>query len=91
MPAGDGGWQVLGASVPGAGHVRGGQDCQDAHRWRALPGGVLVVAVADGAGSAPRSELGSTRETSWKFKVEGMSPATKMVAYLKKRSFSDGH
>jgi hypothetical protein len=53
------GWQVLGASVAGAGHVRSGQCCQDAHQWRSLPGDGIVLAVADGAGSAPHAEVGS--------------------------------
>jgi hypothetical protein len=61
MFPGEAGWDVLGVSVVGAGHVRGGQVCQDAHRWRCLPGGVLVVAVADGAGSVPQAEVGSVR------------------------------
>ena len=35
--------------------------CQDSHVWRELPGGAVVVAVADGAGSAALSQLGSAR------------------------------
>jgi len=48
-------WHVVGASVQGTAHARQGSPCQDAHGWRGLPGGVLLLAVADGAGSAPRS------------------------------------
>ncbi len=36
-----------------------GQSCQDAIDFRALPGGGLVIALADGAGSAKRSEQGA--------------------------------
>ena len=35
------------------------QPCQDAHYWDTLPEGVLVVAVADGAGSAALGEVGA--------------------------------
>ena len=52
-------WRVAGASVAGAGHVRDGLPCQDAHAWRRLAEGVLVAAVADGAGSAPCARDGA--------------------------------
>jgi len=52
-------WRVLAASVRGTSHERTGQPCQDAHYWRALPGGVMVAGVADGAGSAPLGEVGA--------------------------------
>jgi len=57
MPIGP--WRVLGASVQGSSHQQSGQPCQDAHSWHVLPGGILVAAVADGAGSAPLSEIGA--------------------------------
>jgi hypothetical protein len=53
------GWRVAGASVVGTAHERAGIACQDAHRWAALPDGSLIIAVADGAGSAARSEEGA--------------------------------
>ena len=59
MPAGADGWQVVGASVAGVSHGRTGQPCQDAYRWQEFPGDLLVVAMADGAGSAPLAEVGS--------------------------------
>jgi len=52
-------WRVVAASVAGSRHERAGQPCQDAHLWRRLPDGVLVGAIADGAGSAVHAELGS--------------------------------
>lgn len=52
-------WRVIGASVPGTAHTRAGLPCQDAHSWAILPNGCLVVAVADGAGSAAHSEEGA--------------------------------
>jgi hypothetical protein len=52
-------WRVIGASVQGESHRRKGQPCQDAHQWCELPGGMLVAAVADGAGSAACAEIGS--------------------------------
>jgi hypothetical protein len=52
-------WRVIGASVPGTAHTRAGLPCQDAHSWAMLPNGCLVVAVADGAGSAAHSDVGA--------------------------------
>src|SRR6185436_9273324 len=51
-------WRLLGASVTGTSHLKSGLPCQDAHACRALPGGV-ILAVADGAGSAERSAEGA--------------------------------
>jgi hypothetical protein len=52
-------WRVVGASVQGSSHAASGLPCQDAAIWRALPGGALVLAVADGAGSAAHSDVGA--------------------------------
>ncbi len=52
-------WQVVAASVMGTSHEKRSQPCQDAHCWRLLPNGVLVAAVADGAGSATLAEVGA--------------------------------
>lgn len=52
-------WRVIAASVVGSGHVRAGVPCQDAHAYRILPDGTLVIAVADGAGSAARAAEGA--------------------------------
>lgn len=52
-------WQVVAAAVRGTSHEKAGQPCQDAVAWREMPGGVLLAAVADGAGSAKLSEVGS--------------------------------
>jgi hypothetical protein len=52
-------WRIVGASVAGTAHARAGTSCQDAHRWELLPNGCLIVAVADGAGSASRSDEGA--------------------------------
>jgi hypothetical protein len=54
----DAGWTIHGASVLGRGHERFGYPCQDAHAWTATDSALCLV-VADGAGSAPRSEEGS--------------------------------
>jgi hypothetical protein len=52
------GWRVLGASVPGTAHRRADRPCQDAHAYRALADGALLV-TADGAGSAEFAEAGA--------------------------------
>lgn len=49
---------VIGASVQGTSHVRADTPCQDAHGYRVLEDGV-IAAVADGLGSAARSEEGA--------------------------------
>ena len=60
MPQSRGGnWRAVGASVQGLSHVKAGVPCQDSCHALELPGGILVAAVADGAGSAAVSELGS--------------------------------
>jgi hypothetical protein len=52
-------WAVVGASAPGTSHLGRAVPCQDAHICVADAGGTLVVAVADGAGSAARAERGA--------------------------------
>jgi hypothetical protein len=52
------GWRVLGASVEGTSHLGGDLGCQDAHAV-VQEAGWLIVAVADGAGSAPRAAEGA--------------------------------
>ncbi|MEA5616706.1 PP2C family serine/threonine-protein phosphatase [Cronbergia sp. UHCC 0137] len=56
-------WLTVAASVCGTSHLKTQQPCQDAHRWRILPDNVLVVAVADGAGSASLGKLGAAIAT----------------------------
>jgi hypothetical protein len=56
-------WRLASSSVVGVGHLRRGVGCQDTHLWNllALPSGgpALVAVLADGAGSAVRSEAGA--------------------------------
>jgi hypothetical protein len=59
----DASWQVIGASVQGLTHIKRDMPCQDANQARVLPNHAVVVAVADGAGSASRSELGAVWAT----------------------------
>jgi hypothetical protein len=51
-------WRVAAASVRGTSHAATDAPCQDAHAW-AEGGGLLIAAVADGAGTAPLSEHGA--------------------------------
>lgn len=53
-------WRVVATSATGRRHRQQQQPCQDAVRWATMPGGMLVAAVADGAGSAPCGEVGAT-------------------------------
>ncbi|HZT80209.1 MAG TPA: PP2C family serine/threonine-protein phosphatase [Gemmataceae bacterium] len=52
-------WRAVGASVQGVSHLRNGTPCQDSNQVLELENGILVAAVADGAGSAPESHLGA--------------------------------
>ncbi|MCE2435217.1 MAG: protein phosphatase 2C domain-containing protein [Candidatus Latescibacteria bacterium] len=52
-------WHVSGVSVQGTWESK---PCQDAHDYRVL-GDCLIIALADGAGSAPFSEEGAQRAT----------------------------
>ena len=52
-------WNIVAASVCGTSHLRNKQLCQDAHHWQMLPDNVLVVAAADGAGSASQGKVGA--------------------------------
>ena len=52
-------WMVSGGSVTGTSHRRVGLPCQDSSSY-CIAGEVLIAAVADGAGSAALSDVGST-------------------------------
>ncbi len=52
-------WQVIGASVTGTAHTRAGRPGEDAHAWRQRPDDTLLLAVADGAGSAAQAAAGA--------------------------------
>ena len=58
--SGTSGWRYVGASVPGVAHLADHIDCQDAWATQWLEAdSVLVLAVADGAGSAAESRAGA--------------------------------
>lgn len=50
---------VFGASVTGSSHIARGLPCQDACGYRTLDDGSILIAVADGLGSAPQSAVGA--------------------------------
>lgn len=55
-------WRVAGAAVTGVSHQRLGMPCQDFQSYRILPAGsgaALLVALADGAGSAEHAQRGA--------------------------------
>jgi hypothetical protein len=56
---GDGVWKAVGASVAGVSHELTSLPCQDAHACEHARDGWIAIAVADGAGSAPLSEVGA--------------------------------
>jgi hypothetical protein len=57
-------WRIAAASVTGTSHAAAAQDCQDSYNYTnfgdASRGDVLLVAVADGAGSAKHAKIGSS-------------------------------
>lgn len=52
-------WRFAAARTAGTSHLRANLPCQDRFACAALPGGSLVLAVADGAGSAAMAEQGA--------------------------------
>jgi Protein phosphatase 2C len=52
-------WLVAAASATGRSHARAAVPCQDRFAWSWSGRETLATAVADGAGSAPRSDLGA--------------------------------
>ncbi|HLJ55071.1 MAG TPA: PP2C family serine/threonine-protein phosphatase [Chthonomonadaceae bacterium] len=52
-------WKVASVSVRGTSHERAGGVCQDSHCVRETAPDRLIAAIADGAGSAARSEIGA--------------------------------
>ncbi|MHC1740057.1 MAG: PP2C family serine/threonine-protein phosphatase [Anaerolineaceae bacterium] len=52
-------WKSTGVSVIGTSHVKIGKPCQDSHAIQSLNNGCLIGVVADGLGSAEKSEIGS--------------------------------
>ncbi|MFM2062199.1 MAG: hypothetical protein RLZZ507_1869 [Cyanobacteriota bacterium] len=52
-------WRIVAASVCGTSHIKNQQLCQDAHHWQILPNNLLVIAAADGAGSATLGKVGA--------------------------------
>ena len=52
-------WKVVSDSVTGESHLRVGTVCQDSHHFARFRDDILIGAVADGAGSASKSEIGS--------------------------------
>jgi hypothetical protein len=52
-------WRAIGVSLRGSSHVKTGQPCQDYHAFVRLPGGALIAALADGAGTAELSQVGA--------------------------------
>ncbi len=51
-------WRIFGGSARGRSHLANDSDCQDYSDWRTFGGG-LCIAIADGAGSRPRSAEGA--------------------------------
>ncbi|MFM1843592.1 MAG: hypothetical protein RLZZ490_2335 [Cyanobacteriota bacterium] len=52
-------WKAIARSVVGLSHQHQGQPCQDASAYRLLDQGILLGAIADGAGSASQAETGA--------------------------------
>jgi hypothetical protein len=52
-------WNMVGASVRGTSHVKLNLPCQDYHDYRVVAHEVILAAVADGLGSASKSNQGA--------------------------------
>jgi serine/threonine protein phosphatase PrpC len=70
-------WRCISASAIGSSHIAQKLPCQDAHETSVLENGTLIVAVADGAGSARRAEEGSrlATQSSTQYLVERLQIA----------------
>jgi serine/threonine protein phosphatase PrpC len=65
-------WSIVGASVVGSGHISQDRGCDDANAYAVLGEDTVVLAVADGAGSARQGALGAqTAVRSVLSRVEG--------------------
>lgn len=53
-------WIVVGASVQGSGHISMNLPCQDSSSYKYIGDGWGIAIVADGAGSAKHSQVGSS-------------------------------
>jgi serine/threonine protein phosphatase PrpC len=53
-------WHIIGASVTGTSHLKRGTGCDDMNLYRQHSNGSLMLAVADGAGSAKYAAVGSS-------------------------------
>jgi len=52
-------WNVVRASVRGTGHIKNGIPCQDYNNYEVVAGEFVIVAVADGVGTAPKADEGA--------------------------------
>jgi hypothetical protein len=68
-------WKVVAAKAVGTSHQAIGLPCQDALAWCWLPSGLLAIALADGAGSAPMAETGANLAVDQALKSLQDSPA----------------
>ena len=73
-------WSLIGASVEGNSHKKTGLPCQDAFQYTVTESGWAVIAVSDGAGSAPLSHHGS--ETAVRHAVEELKKKLDSVTDL---------
>src|SRR5690625_6203789 len=83
-------WHLLGASVTGRAHRARGSGNQDALAAATARDGSLLLAVADGAGSAPRAAAGAQLATETALAVLAAAdlsdPETALRLALSKRS-----
>ena len=87
VATGRGAWQVRGAAVQGTSHALHDLPCQDAYRYCVLPGGGLLIAVADGAGSARYSQFGASSAVeagleALRTGLEGFSPQNLSLIHI---------
>ncbi len=71
-------WKLLGATVTGTSHEKTGTPCQDAHRIEITNTGVVLIAFADGAGSASLAEIGA--QAAVETAMESLQTAIKDVS-----------
>lgn len=77
-------WQAIGASVRGTSHIRINLPCQDSHEIRIISNEQLLVAVADGLGSAAHSEEGAKIAVKTALDTLEESLSTESILHLEK-------
>lgn len=80
-------WKNVGVSLIGSSHISNKMPCQDAWHVCVLPNGILIAAVADGLGSASKSDIGAKAACAYSVACVEQHIMTKRLDKRKKHLF----